>query len=128
MKVKILIKNAIRCKRCGDILESTYCHDFKFCSCRHCAVDGGLDYLRRCGDYDDWEDLSEYKEIEIIPKYKVGDIVEFNYLFFGEPKMGVIQMVDIYPNSEFVKYDIFNNQEPCLYKHIDERKIIKKIK
>ena len=44
MKARIIVKNAIRCKHCGDIIESTYCHDFKFCSCHHCAVDGGHDY------------------------------------------------------------------------------------
>ncbi len=44
-----IIKNAIRCKKCGDIIESKTVHDFKFCSCGSCAVDGGHDYLRRCG-------------------------------------------------------------------------------
>ena len=126
MKAKILIKNAIRCKYCGDIIESTNCHDFKRCSCQRCAVDGGLDYLRRCGELDDWEDLSEYKEIEVTPKYKVGDTVEFKHLFYGEPKAGVIQVVDIFPNSTTVNYDILNEQEPRLYKHIDEKDVIGK--
>ena len=44
-----IIRNAIRCKKCGDIIESKTVHDFKFCSCGSCAVDGGHDYLRRCG-------------------------------------------------------------------------------
>ena len=34
-------------------------HDFKFCKCGAVAVDGGKDYLRRCGNREDWEDLSE---------------------------------------------------------------------
>lgn len=58
MKLAI-IRNAIRCKKCGDIIESTSVHDFKFCSCGACAVDGGRMYLRRCGANTDWEDLSE---------------------------------------------------------------------
>lgn len=40
-----IIRNAIRCKKCGDIIESKTVHDFKFCSCGSCAVDGGHDYL-----------------------------------------------------------------------------------
>ena len=37
-----IIRNAIRCKKCGDIVESTSVHGFKTCS-----ADGGHDYLRR---------------------------------------------------------------------------------
>lgn len=59
-----IIRNAIRCKKCGDIIESKSVHDFKFCSCGSCAVDGGHDYLRRCGDHEDWEELSEVEKAE----------------------------------------------------------------
>ena len=55
---KIII-NKIRCKKCGDIIESTYRHDFKFCKCGAVAVDGGRAYLRRYGNREDWEELSE---------------------------------------------------------------------
>lgn len=56
-----IIKNAARCKLCGDIVESTYTHDFVTCSCGNLSVDGGHDYLRRCfrDDEDSFEDLSE---------------------------------------------------------------------
>ena len=57
----MIIKNIIRCKKCGDIIESTSVHDFKWCKCKACAVDGGHDYLKRIGDLDDWEDLSIIK-------------------------------------------------------------------
>lgn len=57
---KIII-NKIRCNKCGDEIESTYRNDFKFCKCGAVAVDGGKDYLRRCGDFDDYTDLSEYE-------------------------------------------------------------------
>ncbi len=59
-----IIRNAIRCKKCGDIIESKTVHDFKFCSCGSCAVDGGHDYLRRCGNLGDWEELSEVEKSE----------------------------------------------------------------
>ena len=54
-----IIHNKIRCKKCGDIIESKSVHDFVWCSCKACAVDGGHDYLRRVGNLEDWEDLSE---------------------------------------------------------------------
>lgn len=54
-----IIVNMIRCKKCGDVIESTYRHDFKFCKCGAVAADGGKDYLRRCGNREDWEELSE---------------------------------------------------------------------
>ena len=59
-----IIRNAIRCKKCGDVIESKTVHDFKFCSCGSCAVDGGHDYLRRCGNREDWEELSEAEKVE----------------------------------------------------------------
>lgn len=61
-----ITRNAIRCKHCGDTIESVHVHDFKFCSCGSCAVDGGHEYLRRCcknRPEDDYEDLSESKAI-----------------------------------------------------------------
>lgn len=41
-----VIKNSIQCNFCGDIIESTYRHDFIECSCKACFVDGGHDYQR----------------------------------------------------------------------------------
>ena len=54
-----IIRNMIRCKKCGDVIESTFTWDFKYCSCGAVAVDGGTDYLRRCGNREDYEELSE---------------------------------------------------------------------
>lgn len=54
----MIIKNAIRCKICGDVIESTSVHDIKSCSCKACTVDSGHEYLRRCGNREDWEDVS----------------------------------------------------------------------
>ena len=42
-----ILKNTIRCNYCGDVIESTYRHDYVKCSCGRVAVDGGRDYLRR---------------------------------------------------------------------------------
>lgn len=62
-KRKIITKNCIKCKKCGDIIESRNVHDFKTCRCGACSVDGGHEYLRRLGNPDDWEDISEYKQV-----------------------------------------------------------------
>lgn len=63
-KKTIIVTNKIRCKKCGDIIESKYRHDYKECKCGAVAVDGGHDYIRRIGEQNDYEELSETKEIE----------------------------------------------------------------
>ena len=62
-----IIVNKIKCKKCGDVIESTYRHDFKFCKCGAVAVDGGKAYLRRVGYEEDYEELSEVEK-EVILK------------------------------------------------------------
>ena len=58
-------RNAARCNHCGDVIESTYRHDFVTCSCGKVSVDGGHDYLRRCANSpNDYTDLSETAEVE----------------------------------------------------------------
>ena len=54
MTMPRIIRNAIRCRKCGDIIESETVHDFRVCSCGACAVDGGHYYLRRCGNLENW--------------------------------------------------------------------------
>lgn len=63
-EMKKIIRNAIRCKFFGDVIESETVHDFKFCSCKTVAVDGGHEYLRRCfkNSPEDFEDLSVTEE------------------------------------------------------------------
>ncbi len=54
-----IIKNALQCKLCGEVIESTYRHEYVQCKCGACAVDGGYDYLRRSfRDKDCYIDLS----------------------------------------------------------------------
>ncbi len=64
MEKQIIRMNKMKCRKCGDIIESTSVHDFKYCSCGSCAVDGGMEYLKRVGEREDWEELSEYDETE----------------------------------------------------------------
>ena len=54
--------NKIQCRLCGDVIESTHSHDFKYCKCKACAVDGGHDYRKRLGNEFSIIELSEYED------------------------------------------------------------------
>ncbi len=64
-----ILKNAVRCNNCGEEIESTHRHDFKWCKCGLVAVDGGHAYLKRCfresdANYKGYTELSESEEIK----------------------------------------------------------------
>ena len=40
----------IKCLKCNDIIESLSVHDFKYCKCGACSIDGGNQYTRIGGD------------------------------------------------------------------------------
>ena len=48
-KKEEIINNKIKCKKCGDIIESKSTNDYKKCSCGAVAIVGGKDYLKRIG-------------------------------------------------------------------------------
>ena len=56
-----LTRNAARCLKCGDVIESKHRHDFVWCKCGEIFVDGGLDYVRCGGDPSSFESLCEYE-------------------------------------------------------------------
>ena len=60
-KKEEIISNIIKCKKCGDIIESKSTNDYKRCSCGAVAVDGGKDYLKRIGKEKDYIELSKLK-------------------------------------------------------------------
>lgn len=37
---------AIQCPECKDAIFSRAQHDFHYCSCGYCFIDGGFDYIR----------------------------------------------------------------------------------
>ncbi len=59
-----IIRNALRCKKCNDVIESHHRHDFVQCQCGAIFVDGGHDYLRSGGSPEDFESLIEYEAQE----------------------------------------------------------------
>ena len=42
-----LVRNAIQCLSCDEVIVSEHRHDFKTCKCGNVSVDGGLEYKRR---------------------------------------------------------------------------------
>lgn len=61
-----IIKNAIQCKLCGEVIESTDRHNYVECKCGACAVDGGYDYLRRSFKKKDcYIELSKTEDVEV---------------------------------------------------------------
>lgn len=63
-----IVVNKIRCKFCGDIIESRSVHDFVQCRCGKCSTDGGQEYAQRSffteNPEDTYEDLSTYLDTE----------------------------------------------------------------
>ena len=64
-----VIKNAIQCKLCGEIIESTDRHQYVTCKCGACAVDGGHDYLRR--SFRDKDCYIDFSVTVPLNKYKI---------------------------------------------------------
>jgi len=64
--LKKIIKNSIRCKKCGDVIESKNVHDLVSCKCGNCSVDGGKQYIRRSfttTPEEAYEELSELEDV-----------------------------------------------------------------
>lgn len=57
------MKNRARCKKCKDIIESKYRHDFVSCKCGAIFIDGGNDYWRQGGDLESIERLDDNGDI-----------------------------------------------------------------
>ena len=54
-----IITNKIKCRTCGDVIESVFTHDLKRCQCGAVEIDGGKEYLRRSANsIDDFIELS----------------------------------------------------------------------
>lgn len=50
----------IRCKKCGDVIQSLSRHDFRECKCGSVFMDGGGDYTRYGWPGGDPEDYVEF--------------------------------------------------------------------
>lgn len=70
-----IIKNAIRCKHCGDTIESVNVHDYVTCSCWACSVDGGHDYLHRSYVTSPDVDYIDLNECTEMPPCTLGELI-----------------------------------------------------
>ena len=61
--MKVIKRNALKCLKCGDVIESKSVHDWVQCSCGACFVDGGKEYCRIGGNMEDIEVLIEYEDV-----------------------------------------------------------------
>ena len=59
---KIIKQNRIKCKVCGDVIESKSVYDFVTCSCKRCYVDGGKSYVQ-VGAFD-------LKDVVVLTEYE----------------------------------------------------------
>lgn len=57
---RTLLKNSIRCKLCGEIIQSKFTDELVICRCGFVSVDGGLDSPRSIGDEKHIEYLYEF--------------------------------------------------------------------
>jgi hypothetical protein len=56
-----IIRNAVKCLKCDEVIESKTRHDLVSCKCGNVFVDGGKEYLRRGFKTREWKELSEEK-------------------------------------------------------------------
>lgn len=47
--------DALKCKKCGDVIFSRCRRDMRWCSCGSIAIDGGFDYTKVTGSPDEIE-------------------------------------------------------------------------
>ena len=58
LKGEIMKVFAIKCKKCGDTVYSRATHDFRWCSCKSAAIDGGQeDYVKITGEPENIESM-----------------------------------------------------------------------
>ena len=46
----MIIRNAVKCNNCQEVLQSTHVHDYVECMCQETMVDGGNEYFRYGGN------------------------------------------------------------------------------
>ena len=61
-KMKHILKNMAKCRKCGDLIESKSRTKIVRCSCGSIYVEGGKYYIKRGGNLEDIIELSEYEE------------------------------------------------------------------
>ena len=63
MAINVILSNKCQCRLCGDIIESRFKTDLKYCECGSIYIDGGKDCLKRCINLADVIEMSDYYEL-----------------------------------------------------------------
>jgi hypothetical protein len=94
-----IVRNAVRCLKCNDVIESRDRHDYVTCGCGAVSVDGGHDYLRRAWathtDHPQCEDLSE-----CVPVITKGEQADATKCHTARTSQDVPTVRDIRPRIE----------------------------
>lgn len=79
------MRNRAKCRACGDVIESTHHHDFRWCKCGVIAIDGGDAYWRCIGSPENFirlnDDDSEW-EVPDLPESGCSSIKEYRIKTF----------------------------------------------
>lgn len=67
--MKKIMRNRVMCYRCLETIESVHVHDYVTCKCESVAVDGGREYLKRCGDPEGYQELSLLVPEDVYARY-----------------------------------------------------------
>ena len=71
----------IRCRHCGDEIQSMSRHDYRSCKCGKIAIDGGTDYTRINGNFEDWELLNLAEDFGFRYSYMIDNLESlYDYL------------------------------------------------
>ena len=81
MSKRKIIHNRCQCAKCGDIIESKHVHDYVTCKCGAIAVDGGHEYLRRCGDFHDMIEMNEIIEVEEVEAPEIAATINKDWIY-----------------------------------------------
>lgn len=84
-----MLVKGIRCLTCNDVIYSRSRHDFRWCSCHSCAVDGGFDYLKITGNPENWQ----FEQIDILRNKDEDNVkrILFEDWNKGKNKYGVLK-------------------------------------
>lgn len=94
VKMDKIITNKIKCRTCGDVIESFFTHDLKRCKCGAVEIDGGKEYLRRSAN-------------------SIDDFIELSTVIKADDEIQEKDMIDIGVSKE-----LFQKFPPCLKREI----------
>lgn len=89
------MRNRVKCKLCGDIIESKRRHDYVTCSCGEISIDGGNDYMHaRFNNPENFICIDDEGN-EIVPKMKEEKEVVQESKMVNLPKPPRDELLDI---------------------------------